>query len=168
MAVMQAPNYLAYVFWHWLRAGGDVAAYEDALAAFQHTLQANAPPGYRGAAVFRHDAAPWLSGGNGAGFGNADGADTTTYLTSGKDGLANPGAMVAMTFDSDQQYFGLLWGSVDAYNTLRTASGVSMILGGLVGVTGLALIGTAPTARGEGASLKPMLGPAGLGLRGAF
>ena len=61
MAVMQAPNYLAYVFWHWLRAGGDVAAYEDALAAFQHTLQANAPPGYRGAAVFRHDPAPWLS-----------------------------------------------------------------------------------------------------------
>lgn len=51
---------LAYVFWHWLGAGGDVAAYEDALAAFQRTLQANAPPGYRGATVFRHDPAPWL------------------------------------------------------------------------------------------------------------
>lgn len=51
---------LAYVFWHWLGAGGDVAAYEDALAAFQRTLQANAPPGYRGATVFRHGPAPWL------------------------------------------------------------------------------------------------------------
>jgi hypothetical protein len=53
--------YLAYVFWHWLRVGGDVAAYEDALTAFQRTLLENAPPGYRGAMVFRHDPAPWLS-----------------------------------------------------------------------------------------------------------
>ena len=52
---------LAYVFWHWLGAGGDVVAYEDALAAFQRTLLENAPPGYRGATVFRHDPAPWLS-----------------------------------------------------------------------------------------------------------
>jgi len=51
---------LAYVFWHWLGAGGDVAVYEGALAAFQRTLLENAPPGYRGATVFRHDPAPWL------------------------------------------------------------------------------------------------------------
>jgi len=53
-------NSLAYVFWHWMGAGCEVAAYEDALAAFQRTLLENAPPGYRGATVFRHDPAPWL------------------------------------------------------------------------------------------------------------
>ena len=52
---------LAYVFWHWLRVGGEVGAYEDALTAFQRTLLENAPPGFRGAMVFGHDAAPWLS-----------------------------------------------------------------------------------------------------------
>lgn len=53
--------YLAYVFWHWIRIGGEVGAYEDALAAFQSTLLENAPPGFRGATVFRQDPAPWLS-----------------------------------------------------------------------------------------------------------
>ena len=53
--------YLGYVFWHWLRVGGEVGAYEDALADFQRTLLENAPPGFRGAMVFRQDPAPWLS-----------------------------------------------------------------------------------------------------------
>ncbi len=62
MGTMDAPAYLAYVFWHWIAVDGDVAAYEDALKAFQQALLDNAPPGYRRAAVFRHGPAPWLPG----------------------------------------------------------------------------------------------------------
>ncbi len=62
MGAMDAPAMLAYVFWHWMRADGDVAAYEDALQAFQLALLDNAPTGYRRAAVFRHAPAPWLPG----------------------------------------------------------------------------------------------------------
>ena len=62
MGAMDAPGMLAYVFWHWMHADGDVAAYEDALQAFQQALLDNAPTGYRRAAVFRHAPAPWLPG----------------------------------------------------------------------------------------------------------
>ena len=63
-------------------------------------------------------AAPFLSNGNGTLFGDpSDGADTTTYLTSGSDG-SNPNAHVSLAFAAPQKYFGLLWGSVDDYNTL--------------------------------------------------
>lgn len=56
-------------------------------------------------------AAPWLSGGNGAGFGNlggdqANGQDTTKYLTSGADTGSHPNAAVTLAFASLQQYFG--------------------------------------------------------------
>lgn len=60
MAPMSPPTCLAYVFWHWMRAGDSVSDYEAALAAFQRTLAANAPPGLRRVAVFRHGPAPWL------------------------------------------------------------------------------------------------------------
>ena len=53
---------LAYVFWHWMRVGGDVVGYEDALAGFQEVLLADAPAGYRGAMVFRQAPAAWLPG----------------------------------------------------------------------------------------------------------
>ncbi len=57
-------------------------------------------------------AAPYLSGGNGTGFGSqSDGADTTPYLTTGL-------GSVTLTFGAAQQYMGLLWGSVDDYNKL--------------------------------------------------
>ena len=62
MGTMDVPAYLAYVFWHWIEVDSDVAAYEDALKAFQQALLDNAPPGYRRAAVFRHGPAPWLPG----------------------------------------------------------------------------------------------------------
>lgn len=65
-------------------------------------------------------AAPWLSGGNGTGFGSPnqpDGPDETNYITTGSTG-ANSGAQVVMDFSTPQKYFGLLWGSVDTYNTL--------------------------------------------------
>lgn len=64
------------------------------------------------------NAAPVLSGLNGIGFGSPNqptGTDTTTYLTSG--GL-NASSKATLTFATDQKYFGLLWGSVDTYNTL--------------------------------------------------
>ncbi len=64
-------------------------------------------------------AQPFLSNGNGALFGDStiSGADTTTYLASGStDSSAN--ASVTLSFGMQQKYFGLLWGSVDSYNTL--------------------------------------------------
>ena len=63
-------------------------------------------------------AAPYLSGGNGFNFGSqADGADATTYLTSGST-TSNGAANVTLTLVGPTRYMGLLWGSVDAYNTL--------------------------------------------------
>ena len=68
-------------------------------------------------------AAPWLSGGNGNGFGplggnQVDGADATTYLTSG-----GAGGEAILSFGASEKYLGLLWGSVDPFNTLTFYSG---------------------------------------------
>lgn len=62
-------------------------------------------------------AAPFLSGGNGAGFGpggtnQPDGQDTTNYLTSGI-------GSITFSFTSAQKYIGFLWGSVDTFNSLE-------------------------------------------------
>jgi hypothetical protein len=70
-------------------------------------------------------AAPYLSGGNGAGFGagggnQPDGQDTTNYLTTGV-------GSVTFSFSSAQKYIGLLWGSVDTYNTLEFWAGGSLV-----------------------------------------
>jgi hypothetical protein len=43
MGVMDTAARLAYVFWHWVRPGGEVAAYEHALTAFQRALLDSAP-----------------------------------------------------------------------------------------------------------------------------
>lgn len=79
-------------------------------------------------------AAPVLSGGQGAPFGGqADGVDVTTYLTTGKSPV--PGGEVILRFATPQQYLGLLWGSVDLYNTLEffDANGsIGSITGGQV------------------------------------
>lgn len=57
-------------------------------------------------------AAPFLSGSNGDGFGaQGPGADTTRYLSTGI-------GSIVFDFTAHQTYFGLLWGSVDNYNTL--------------------------------------------------
>jgi hypothetical protein len=76
-------------------------------------------------------APPSLSGNNGAGFGagggtQPNGANTTPYLTTGSTG-ANAGAAMAMIMPWEVTYFGLLWGSVDGYNTLSFYSGVTLI-----------------------------------------
>ncbi len=79
-----------------------------------------------GAAPGRY-AAPFLSGGNGLNFGSQpDGADATTYLTSGSTN-SNPNANVTLTFQGPTRYLGLLWGSVDAYNTLTFFSGTEVV-----------------------------------------
>ncbi len=58
-------------------------------------------------------AAPFISGDNGTLFGNlqADGPDETQYLSTGI-------GQVTLQLNAYHQYFGLLWGSVDDYNTL--------------------------------------------------
>ncbi len=76
-------------------------------------------------------AAPFLSGGNGTGFGNANGIDTTPYLTTGK--FPTPGGSVEMDFGGDQKYLGLLWGSVDSYNTLEFFDASHVSLGTVTG-----------------------------------
>lgn len=71
-------------------------------------------------------AAPFLSNSNGSLFGDpaVSGADTTTYLTSGSD-TGSAGAAVTLNFTNPERYMGLLWGSVDAYNTLTFYSGAN-------------------------------------------
>ena len=81
-------------------------------------------------------AAPFLSGGNGAGFGpgntnQADGADATSYLTTGSTGSA-ANAVMELLLPFAAQYLGLLWGSVDDYNTLSFYSGATLV-GSLTG-----------------------------------
>lgn len=75
-------------------------------------------------------AAPWLSGGNGNGFGagggvQGNGADTSRYLSTGI-------GSVTLTFGSLQKYLGLLWGSVDGYNKLEFFNG-NVSVGSLTG-----------------------------------
>lgn len=58
-------------------------------------------------------AAPYLSGGNGTGFGaggtdQADGVDTTPYITAGSTG-ADANSEVILQFPSLEQYMGILW-----------------------------------------------------------
>jgi hypothetical protein len=66
-------------------------------------------------------AAPFLSGGNGGLFGDHnDGADTTVYLTTGI-------GSVTLALPGEENYLGLLWGSVDAYNSLSLFNGSTLV-----------------------------------------
>ncbi len=71
-------------------------------------------------AVSGRYAAPFISNGNGALFGAADGADATRYLTTGI-------GSVTLTLPGPEKYIGLLWGSVDSYNTLSLYDGVTLV-----------------------------------------
>ncbi len=80
-------------------------------------------------------AAPWLSGGNGTGFGSPNqpnGADATTYATTGSTGAFSNAAVEILLPGTGYQYFGLLWGSVDNYNTLSFFDGLTPV-GSLTG-----------------------------------
>jgi hypothetical protein len=66
-------------------------------------------------------AAPYLSNGNGTLFGDPNnGADATTYLTTGV-------GSVILTMPGQEKYVGLLWGSVDTYNTLSLYNGSTLV-----------------------------------------
>ena len=67
-------------------------------------------------------AAPYISGGNGTLFGNtqADGRGVTPYLSTGI-------GQVTLQLDQYHNYFGLLWGSVDDYNTLSFYDGSTLL-----------------------------------------
>ena len=70
-------------------------------------------------------AAPYLSDQNGNGFGAGGsqqplGADTTHYLSTGV-------GTVTLQFGPGQKYMGLLWGSVDDYNTLSFYNGNTLV-----------------------------------------
>lgn len=71
-------------------------------------------------------AAPYLSGTNGLGFGSPNqpnGVDATTFLTSG----GKSGSSATLALPGFEQYFGLLWGSVDSYNTLTFYNGSTSV-----------------------------------------
>jgi hypothetical protein len=66
-------------------------------------------------------AAPFLSSSNGTLFGDpTNGPDATTYLTTGI-------GTVTLTMPGQETYLGLLWGSVDTYNSLTFYEGSTPI-----------------------------------------
>ena len=76
-------------------------------------------------------APPYLSGGNGSGFGpggtdQADGPDATPYLAAGSTSTY-PGASVTLSLPGTERYLGLLWGSVDNYNMLSLYNGATLV-----------------------------------------
>jgi hypothetical protein len=79
-------------------------------------------------------AAPYLSGGNGLGFGSPNqpnGPNTTNYLSTGT-------GSVTLDFGMNLSYLGLLWGSVDDYNTIEFFNGMTSV-GSFTGIDVLAL-----------------------------
>ena len=67
-------------------------------------------------------AMPYLSAGEAAMLGQSPGTDQGPYLTTGSTG-AVPNSAVTISFSVPQTFLGLIWGSVDAYNTLQLYSG---------------------------------------------
>lgn len=66
-------------------------------------------------------AAPYLSNGNGTLFGDTtNGPDTTNYLTTGL-------GTVTVALPGEEKYVGLLWGSVDTYNTLTLYNNSTLV-----------------------------------------
>ncbi|MDP3069734.1 MAG: hypothetical protein Q8N18_05565 [Opitutaceae bacterium] len=91
-------------------------------------------------------AKPFLSGGNGLGFapGGLDqpnGEDNTPYLITGAGGSGNS---VTLVFPGPQLYMGLLWGSVDATNSLAFYNGDPSNPANLVGTVTGANVAAAP------------------------
>jgi hypothetical protein len=68
-------------------------------------------------------AAPYFSNGSGAPFGDgpANGQDTSQYV------YVPTGGQATLTFSAPQTYIGLLWGSVDNYNTLLLLNGTTVV-----------------------------------------
>jgi hypothetical protein len=66
-------------------------------------------------------APPVLSNGNGALFGDANGVDTSRYIAVGGGGSAR------FSLSGMADYLGLLWGSVDGFNTLSFYNGQTLV-----------------------------------------
>lgn len=111
-----APTGVAYATFNSLAlggTGGSVMASNGQSIQVNFLGDAQAVQGASGGVY----AAPFLSNGNGGAFGTPDGADASTYLTSGsRTAFANSG--VELVFSGAMTYLGLLWGSVDNYNSL--------------------------------------------------
>jgi len=74
-------------------------------------------------------APPFLSNSNGVLFGDntVSGPDTTTYLTTGT-------GSVTLTLPGPELYLGLLWGSVDSFNTLTFLNASNVSVGTITGL----------------------------------
>ncbi|MDE2333822.1 MAG: PEP-CTERM sorting domain-containing protein [Rhodospirillales bacterium] len=85
-------------------------------------------------------APPYLSAGEAALLGQPTGPDQGNYLTTGSNG-AYKGAAIDMTFSAPQYSFGMIWGSIDKYNTVALYSGgvngtlVGTVTGGQIDAT---------------------------------
>lgn len=68
-------------------------------------------------------AAPYFSNGDGLAFGDgpANGPDTSQYVA------VLAGGQATLSFATPQSYIGLLWGSVDTYNTLVMLNGTTVV-----------------------------------------
>jgi PEP-CTERM motif len=115
-----APTGISYINFDDLALGGSggVSTYVGSISvSFSPDAQV-----VQGAAAGLY-APPVLSNNNGVLFGDpTNGADTTKYITSGSTG-SFAGAQAVLTFPGLEKYMGLLWGSVDRYNTLTFYSG---------------------------------------------
>jgi hypothetical protein len=82
-------------------------------------------------AVLNTGAAPFYSGATAAFFGERPntGPDATNYIS------LNAGGTATFTFATSQNYFGLLWGSVDTYNSLTFYDAANNNLGTVTGAT---------------------------------
>jgi hypothetical protein len=74
-------------------------------------------------------AAPFISNSNGTLFGDLTvaGPDATTYLTTGT-------GSVSLTFPGPEKYLGLLWGSVDSFNSLAFFDAANNPIGTITGL----------------------------------
>lgn len=121
----------------WLTLGSDGGTNPDTLMTVTFGGDGQMVQG----SVTSRYAAPYISGLNGDGFGNiGNGLDATPYVSSGSMDATGGAAYAAFTFLTPQQYFGLLWGSADDYNTLSFFNG-STSVGSLTGSDILALVG---------------------------
>lgn len=110
-------------------------------------------PGYEspgaitiGGTTITFDAGAYLAEGTSSGVAAAPyaegGVDTNAYLA------AEPNASITLTFSGQQSNFGLLWGSVDTYNTLKFYNGSTIV----ETVTSADLVVTANGYQGDGGS----------------
>ena len=114
-----APTGISYVNFDGLALGGSGGVSGGVTVSISPDGQA-----VQGAASGLY-APPVLSNNNGVLFGdNTNGPDATTYLTSGSDGHT-AGAQVTLVFPTSELYMGLLWGSVDPFNTLTFYNGAT-------------------------------------------